>query len=127
MIIGITTRIIYEDGIKKQFVNEAYIEYVKLAGFTPLILPMLTDIDDLLNICDAFLITGGDDIHSSWYNEQPSPHLGITHIEMDKVDKYVIDYGLQKHDEAPSYYSPFSRLQSSQGLDPFPIWQKIYE
>ena len=49
MFIGITTRIIYEDGIKKQFVNEAYIEYVKLAGFTPIILPMLTDIDDLLN------------------------------------------------------------------------------
>ena len=92
MFIGITTRIIYEDGIKKQFVNEAYIEYVKLAGFTPIILPMLTDIDDLLNLCDAFLITGGDDLHSQWYNEPLSPKAGTTHIEMDKADKNVIEY-----------------------------------
>ena len=92
MFIGITTRIIYEDGIKKQFVNEAYIEYVKLAGFTPIILPMLTDIDDLLNLCDAFLITGGDDLHSKWYNEPLSPKAGTTHIEMDEADKNVIEY-----------------------------------
>ena len=42
MFIGITTRIIYEDGIKKQFVNEAYIEYVKLAGFTPIMFGITT-------------------------------------------------------------------------------------
>ena len=95
MFIGVTTRIIYEDGIKKQFVNEAFIEYVKLAGFTPIILPMLTDIDDLLNICDAFLITGGDDLHSKWYNEELSPKAGTIHLEMDEVDKYVIEYAIK--------------------------------
>ena len=100
MFIGITTRIIYEDGIKKQFVNEAYIEYVKLAGFTPIILPMLTDIDDLLNLCDAFLITGGDDLHSQWYNEPLSPKAGTTHIEMDEADKNVIEYGGNIYDES---------------------------
>lgn len=92
MYIGITTRIIYEDNIKKQFVNEAYIEYVKLAGFTPIILPMLTNIDNILDLCDAFLITGGDDLHSKWYNEPLSPKAGTTHLEMDEVDKYVIEY-----------------------------------
>ena len=92
MFIGVTTRIIYEDGIKKQFVNEAFIEYVKLAGFTPIILPMLTDIDDLLDVCDAFLITGGDDLDSKWYNEPLSPMAGTTHIEMDEADKNVIEY-----------------------------------
>ena len=94
MYIGITTRIIYEDGIKKQFVNEAYIDYVKLAGFTPIILPMITDMDDLLNICDAFLITGGDDLDSKWYNEELSPMAGAIHHEMDLVDKYVIEYAV---------------------------------
>ena len=92
MFIGITTRIIYEDGIKKQFVNEAYIEYVKLAGFTPIILPMIKDMDDVLNLCDAFLITGGDDLHSKWYNEPLSEKAGTIHLEMDEVDKYVIEY-----------------------------------
>ena len=92
MFIGITTRIIYEDGIKKQFVNEAYIEYVKLAGFTPIILPMIKDMDVVLNLCDAFLITGGDDLHSKWYNEPLSEKAGTIHLEMDEVDKYVIEY-----------------------------------
>lgn len=92
MFIGITTRIIYEEGIKKQFVNEAYIEYVKLAGFTPIILPMIKDMDDVLSLCDAFLITGGDDLHSKWYNEPLSDKAGTIHLEMDEVDKYVIEY-----------------------------------
>lgn len=92
MYIGITTRIIYEDDIKKQFVNEAYVEYVKSVGFTPIILPMLTDMDNLLDLCDAFLITGGDDLHSKWYNEELSEKAGITHLEMDAFDKYVIEY-----------------------------------
>jgi gamma-glutamyl-gamma-aminobutyrate hydrolase PuuD len=41
MKIGITTRIIYEDGIRKQFVNEQYIDYVRTANLTPVILPMI--------------------------------------------------------------------------------------
>lgn len=92
MKIGITTRIIYENGIRKQFVNEQYIDYVKIAGFTPIILPMLTDIDDVLNLCDAFLITGGEDIDSLWYNEQRSPKLGNFDLKMDECDKYIIEY-----------------------------------
>lgn len=93
MFIGITPRIIYENNIKKQFVNENYIEYVKLAGFTPIILPLQPNIDDLLELCDAFLITGGDDLHSKWYNEELSSKAGTIYLEMDEMDKYVIEYG----------------------------------
>ena len=49
MKIGITTRIIYEDGIRKQFVNEQYIDYVRKANFTPIILPMYEEIDEVLD------------------------------------------------------------------------------
>lgn len=93
MFIGITPRIIYENNIKKQFVNDNYIEYVKLAGFTPIILPLQPNIDDLLELCDAFLITGGDDLHSKWYNEELSSKAGTIYLEMDEMDKYVIEYG----------------------------------
>ena len=92
MKIGITTRIIYEDGIRKQFVNEQYIDYVKVANLTPIILPMIDEIDDLLEMCDAFLITGGEDIDSLWYNEPRSLHLGNFDLYMDKHDKKVIEY-----------------------------------
>lgn len=92
MKIGITTRIIYEDGIRKQFVNEQYIDYVKIANLTPIILPMIDEIDELLEMCDAFLVTGGDDLDSLWYNEPRSPQLGNFDLCMDKHDKKVIEY-----------------------------------
>ena len=56
MKIGITCRYIYEDGIEKQFVNSAYLEYVKSVGFIPIILPLNLDVDELLGICDCFLL-----------------------------------------------------------------------
>ena len=98
MKIGITTRIIYEDGIRKLFVNEQYIEYVKKANLTPIILPMIDNIEDILEICDAFLITGGDDIDSLWYNEERSPMLGKFDLKMDNHDKKVIEYAY-KHNK----------------------------
>ena len=92
MKIGITTRIIYEDGIRKQFVNEQYIDYVKTANLTPVILPMIDEIDELLEMCDAFLITGGEDLDSLWYNEPRSLYLGKFDLCTDKHDKKVIEY-----------------------------------
>lgn len=92
MKIGITTRIIYENGIRKQFVNEEYIKYIESAGFTPIILPISDNAYELYDLCDAFLITGGDDIDSLWYNEEHHPLLGNFDIEMDKADKNVIEY-----------------------------------
>lgn len=97
MKIGITTRIIYEDGIRKQFVNEQYIDYVKSANLIPIILPMTNNIDEVLDFCDAFLVTGGDDIDSLWYNEPHSPHLGSFDLEMDKHDKMVIEYAYKNN------------------------------
>lgn len=95
MKIGVTTRIIYEDGIRKQFVNQQYIDYVRKANLTPIILPMYDEIDEILDLCDAFLVTGGEDLDSLWYNEERSPMLGNFDIEMDKHDKKVIEYALK--------------------------------
>ena len=95
MKIGVTTRIIYEDGIRKQFVNQQYIDYVRKANLTPIILPMYDEIDEILDLCDAFLVTGGEDLDSLWYNEERSPMLGKFDIEMDKHDKKVIEYALK--------------------------------
>ena len=45
-----------------------------------------------MNLCDAFLITGGEDIDSLWYNEERSEMLGKFDLAMDKCDKKVIEY-----------------------------------
>jgi putative glutamine amidotransferase len=97
MKIGITTRIIYEDGIRKQFVNEQYIDYVRKANLTPIILPMIDEIDELLEMCDAFLVTGGEDLDSLWYGEPRSLYLGKFDLYMDKHDKKVIEYAYENN------------------------------
>ena len=93
MKIGITTRYIYEDGIQKQFVNTQYIDYIEMAGFTPVILPITsTNINELLELCDCFLITGGADLEGSWYNMSNHPTMVDIEYDMDALDKKVIDY-----------------------------------
>lgn len=98
MKIGITCRYIYEDGIEKQFVNSSYLEYVRSAGFTPIVLPIDLDIDELLDICDCFLLTGGNDLDASSYNGDASNCFGVDK-RLDELDFKVLDYAI-KHNLA---------------------------
>lgn len=93
MYIGITCRYIYEDGIEKQFVNSAYLEYVAKANFTPIILPINQDNSKLYEICDCFLITGGNDLKGTIYSDNDDYCYNID-PRMDKLDKEVIEYAL---------------------------------
>lgn len=96
MKIGITCRYIYEDGIEKQFVNSTYLEYVKSVGFIPIILPLNLDVDELLGICDCFLLTGGNDLNPNCYHEENISSYLVDN-RMDELDFKVIDYAI-KHD-----------------------------
>ena len=91
MNIGITCRYIYEDGIEKQFVNTQYLDYVAGVGFTPIILPINQNIDKLLELCDCFLITGGNDLDPSFYNEENISSYLIDK-RMDELDLKVVNY-----------------------------------
>ena len=91
MKIGITCRYIYEDGIEKQFVNTQYLDYVASVGFTPIILPIDQNIDELLKLCDCFLITGGNDLDPSLYHEE-NISAYLVDKRMDELDFKVIDY-----------------------------------
>lgn len=93
MKIGITTRYIYEDGIQKQFVNTQYLKFIEQFNLTPIILPIKNlKINELLEMCDMFLITGGDDLDSIWFNEELDPSVKNIEREMDILDKNVIEY-----------------------------------
>ena len=91
MKIGITCRYIYEDGIEKQFVNTQYLDYVASVGLTPIILPINQNIDELLKLCDCFLITGGNDLDPSLYHEENISSY-LVDKRMDELDFKVIDY-----------------------------------
>ena len=59
------------------WVGEAYIEVLRASGALPLLVPPgETDIDALLALADAVVLTGGDfDIHPSWYGEAVTGRL----------------------------------------------------
>lgn len=92
--IGITMRYIYEDGVQKHFINNDYLAYVE-GKFIPIALPIDKDISELLELCDCFLVTGGDDMDPSWYNQEPHPKTCNVEIKMDILDKTVIEYAVK--------------------------------
>lgn len=95
IIIGVTPRILVEDGVTKYFVNDTYISAMKSINFNTL---MITgenpDFEAVLDLCDGFLVTGGIDVHPKWFNEEMNG-TGEVNEKIDEIDKIVIDYALK--------------------------------
>jgi gamma-glutamyl-gamma-aminobutyrate hydrolase PuuD len=51
------------------YINQAYVDYVKEAGFTPLMVTPHNDPTEVANICDGIILPGGIDIDPIYYNE----------------------------------------------------------
>ena len=51
-------------------------------------------IQEVLDLCDGFLVTGGIDVHPKWFNEEMNG-TGETNEELDAIDKAVIDYAVK--------------------------------
>jgi putative glutamine amidotransferase len=67
-------------------VNAAYVRALLAAGGVPLILSPLMGASlagAALDGCDGLLLTGGEDIHPSWYGADPSPLLSPPSQERD--------------------------------------------
>ena len=98
MIIGITTRRIDEDGTRKVFVNEDYLSLLKRYNLTPIIIPYNIEVsDELLSLCDGFLIPGGDDIDASYYHKENLDSCVLADSRVDTLDFKVLDYALKSN------------------------------
>jgi len=74
------------DGADRTGVNTAYVRALLAAGGVPLILSPLMGASlagSALDGCDGLLLTGGEDIHPSWYGADPSPLLSSPSRERD--------------------------------------------
>ncbi len=74
------------DGSDRTGVNAAYVQALLAAGGVPLILSPLMGAalaGSALDGCDGLLLTGGEDIHPSWYGADPSPLLSPPSQERD--------------------------------------------
>lgn len=92
-LIGITPRILIEDGVQKQFVNTRYLTPLQKRQFNTIMLT--TDnpnLEDILKLCDGFLITGGADIDPLYYQESNEGKSHNCIQSLDEVDRLVVEY-----------------------------------
>lgn len=95
-IIGITPRYYYNDEGKKFLrVSQFYLDYLKNENIISIILTPSENLSQILDLCDGFLILGGDDMDPIHYGETNSLNLSkeIDPV-IDTIDKQVIDYAV---------------------------------
>lgn len=95
-LIGLTARVLYEDGVKKQFVNERYLTPLINRGFNTIMLT-LDNIasEEILSLCDGFLITGGYDLDPTLYGESNTGESENCNPSLDILDKEVVNYAVK--------------------------------
>ncbi|WP_157143435.1 gamma-glutamyl-gamma-aminobutyrate hydrolase family protein [Brachyspira pilosicoli] len=74
--------------------TQVYIDSIKKVGAEPVLLPQVKNEEDALNainMVDALVMTGGEDINPKYYNEEPHKKL-----ETPKDDRDLSDYILLK-------------------------------
>ncbi|MDD4690222.1 MAG: gamma-glutamyl-gamma-aminobutyrate hydrolase family protein [Eubacteriales bacterium] len=70
-IIGVTP--LFEGNMDLYKIQASYMDSVLCAGGVPVILPITSDdsvIENIINVCDGILVTGGHDIEPELYGEQ---------------------------------------------------------
>lgn len=75
-----------EDKIK---INAAYVDYVINAGYNPIILPVGSNHESMVDICDAILLTGGIDLEPTYYGEN-NLASNYVDIERDEFERNVL-------------------------------------
>ncbi|WP_027340819.1 gamma-glutamyl-gamma-aminobutyrate hydrolase family protein [Halonatronum saccharophilum] len=90
-IVGITT-FCKEEANKKHYnkVSSSYAKVIAEAGGTPILIPLMDNLDqakEYIELIDALLLSGGQDISPHYYNNVATPYLG----EVDSLrDKWEI-------------------------------------
>lgn len=90
-VIGITTD--YVDEKPAYFSKYAYADSVVAAGGIPLLLPFRAPIEDIpriLDLCDGFLLSGGDDLDPAAWNEPPHPKSSPIDPAREKYERALI-------------------------------------
>ncbi len=71
-------------------VSQGYVEGVRLAGGRPLVLPAdphwASEPDDVLDLLDALVVVGGNDVAPELYGAERHPATGEAHSQRDSVE-----------------------------------------
>lgn len=81
-VIGISAN---HNHVDENRLTHTYSDCIRHAGGIPLIIPQTTDLELLLatiSRCDGLILSGGCDIHSLWWSEDPDPGVNtIDHLK----------------------------------------------
>lgn len=94
-VIGITVSLdhgkLIRQGQDYLYVRRSYGQAVRRAGGQPVLLSPEIAPQAVAEICDAVVISGGDDIPPTWYGEAPSPQTRLESAERLDWDRRLLD------------------------------------
>lgn len=77
-----------------------YLEGIRQAGGIPFVFPFTDDeqeLDQLVNLCDGIVFTGGHDVSPSLYHEEPLEELVVCCPKRDAMETIVLQKALAGH------------------------------
>lgn len=92
---------LYDEKKESIWMLPGYLDGIQFAGGTPIILPQRAEkeeVEQLVNVCDGFLFTGGHDVDPSLYRQQKSKNCGAFNRERDQLERqfFELAYALDK-------------------------------
>lgn len=79
-------------GMMRVRLNEAYVDAVRAAGLTPLILPPIdpAELAPVLDAVQGVVLTGGEDIDPAEYGAEMGPETHVPHRRRDKCELALV-------------------------------------
>jgi microsomal dipeptidase-like Zn-dependent dipeptidase/gamma-glutamyl-gamma-aminobutyrate hydrolase PuuD len=96
MLIGLSVN--HKEGLS--CISNAYINAVIKAGGSPVLIPLTNDtkvLDEILSGIDGLILSGGGDIHASFFGEKLHPAVESYDLERDNYDLALVKIAAAKH------------------------------
>ena len=96
-IVGVMP--LWDDEKESIWMLPGYMDGLRQAGAVPIVLPFTEDgedLDQLSDICDGFLFTGGHDVSPSLYHEEKADPLTVSCPMRDALESAVLGRAIEK-------------------------------
>ncbi|OZG62269.1 amidotransferase [Bifidobacterium lemurum] len=96
-VVGVVP--LWDDRLDSLWMLPGYFDGVIEAGGTPVMLPLTDDgerVEQLADMCDAILFTGGHDVDPALYGETPGPHTTELCPARDRMETLLLHATLER-------------------------------
>lgn len=92
-LVGISPRLTTQEGVDKEFVNSRYVKQLTLRGLNAVMINLDNPgVEEVLNLCDGFLLTGGYDIDPKYFGEENNGKSKNCIPALDKIDRQIAEH-----------------------------------